>query len=179
MRMNSEKVNDWLQIVGMFCIMASLVFVGVQVRQSQVIGEGESAMLSFEATIAAKQLYIDNIDVWIKGCAGEEMSVAEEATFAHLYTTFVQASFFGWLNAQHNILDLSPDNIIYGISANIHRYPGLARISLSHKAWAQHGLKEDDLESAREFSDAITARVIELRKIEPEPIYDLSFCGIM
>ena len=177
--MNSEKVNDWLQIVGMFGIMASLVFVGVQVRQSQMIGEGESAMLSFEATIAAKQLFIDNIDVWIKGCAGEEMSVAEEATFMQLYTTFAQASFFGWLNAQHNILDLSPDNIVYGFAANIHRYPGFARIGQSHREWAEQGLKEDDLESGRDFSDAITARVIELRKIEPEPIYDLSFCGIM
>ncbi len=176
--MNSEKVNDWLQIVGMFGIMASLVFVGVQVRQSQVIGEGESAMLSFEATIAAKQLFIDNIDVWIKGCAGEEMSVAEEATFAHLYTSYVQASFFGWLNAQHNILDLSPDNIVYGFAANIHRYPGFARISQSHREWAEQGLKEDDLESARDFSDAITARVIELREIEPQPMYDLPFCGM-
>jgi len=32
--MNSEKVNDWLQLVGMIGIMASLIFVGVQVRQT-------------------------------------------------------------------------------------------------------------------------------------------------
>ena len=175
--MNSEKVNDWLQIVGMFGIMASLVFVGVQVRQTQVIGEGESAMRSFEATIAAKQLFIDNIDVWVKGCAGEEMSVAEEATFAHLYTTYATASFFSWLNAQHNILDLSPDNIVYGFAANIHRYPGIARIALAEIEWAEQTLK-DDLESARDFSEAITARVIELREIEPQPMYDLRFCGM-
>ncbi len=173
--MNSEKVNDWLQIVGMFGIMASLVFVGVQVRQTQVIGEGESAMRSFEATIVAKQLFIDNIDVWVKGCAGEEMSVAEEATFAHLYTTYVTASFFSWLNAQQNILDLSPDNIVYGFAANIHRYPGIARIALAEIEWAEQTLK-DDLESARDFSEAITARVIELREIEPQPMYDLRFC---
>ena len=49
-RIDSEKVNDWLQIVGMFGIMASLIFVGVQVRQTQVIGEGESAIQFFEAS---------------------------------------------------------------------------------------------------------------------------------
>ena len=77
--MDSEKFNDWLQIAGMLGIMASLVFVGVQVRQTQTIGEGESATQFLDATISARQVFIDNIDVWIKGCAGEELSITEEA----------------------------------------------------------------------------------------------------
>jgi hypothetical protein len=35
--MDSGKVNDWLQIVGMFGVIASLIFVGLQMKQNQEI----------------------------------------------------------------------------------------------------------------------------------------------
>ncbi len=35
--MNAEKLNDWLQIVGLFGVMASLVFVGLEMRQTREI----------------------------------------------------------------------------------------------------------------------------------------------
>jgi hypothetical protein len=34
---DSAKLNDWMQIVGMFAIVASLIFVGLQMKQSQEI----------------------------------------------------------------------------------------------------------------------------------------------
>ena len=33
--MKSEKLHDWLQLVGMTAIVVSLVFVGLQLRQSE------------------------------------------------------------------------------------------------------------------------------------------------
>ncbi len=35
--MNSEKINDWLQLVGMVAIVASLLFVGLQLKLSRDI----------------------------------------------------------------------------------------------------------------------------------------------
>jgi hypothetical protein len=35
--MDSRKINDWLQVIGVFGIMLSLVFVGVEIRQSREI----------------------------------------------------------------------------------------------------------------------------------------------
>ena len=35
--MDSAKLNDWMQILGMFAIVASLVFVGLQMKQSHQI----------------------------------------------------------------------------------------------------------------------------------------------
>jgi hypothetical protein len=95
--MNSEKVNDWLQIVGMIGIMASLIFVGLQVRQTQSIGEGESAAYFLEATVLGKQFMVDNMDVWTRGCSGEELSTVDEAKFAHMYRAYARASYFSWL----------------------------------------------------------------------------------
>ena len=35
--MDSAKLNDWLQVIGVFGVMAGLVFVGLQLRQSHEI----------------------------------------------------------------------------------------------------------------------------------------------
>ena len=175
--MKSEKVNDWHQIVGMFGIMASLVFVGLQVRQTQVIAEGESAMLSIEATVASRQLLIDNIDVWTKGCAGETMSASEQAEFVQLHRAFMQISYFAWLAARHNILDFNPADFVFSTASNIHRYPGFAQANASWQEAAKHGM-DQSLESGRQFHSAVAARLAELQKIEPEPNYDVKYCGM-
>ena len=39
--MNTEKLNDWMQVVGIFALVASLVFVGVQLRQDRQIAKVE------------------------------------------------------------------------------------------------------------------------------------------
>lgn len=35
--MDSAKLNDWLQVLGMFAVVASLIFVGLQMRQDHEI----------------------------------------------------------------------------------------------------------------------------------------------
>ena len=39
--MDSAKLNDWMQIIGIFAVVASLVFVGLQVRQDQAIARSQ------------------------------------------------------------------------------------------------------------------------------------------
>ena len=34
--MNSTKLNDWIQAVGLFAVVASLIFVGIEVRQNSI-----------------------------------------------------------------------------------------------------------------------------------------------
>ena len=175
--MDSAKVNDWLQIAGMLGIIASLVFVGVQVRLTQEIGEGESATHYMEATIAGRQLLINNSDIWVRGCMGEEMSIADEAKFANLYRAYLQASYFAWLGSRNGILELNPDDVVFAYAASLHRYPGIAQISASWRDWAAEGI-QGGLESGAIFGNAIRTRVAELQEIEPDPQYDAKWCGM-
>jgi len=52
---NSQKLNDWLQIVGLFGVIGSLIFVGLQLRQTQAIALSETyqnrAATSVEASV--------------------------------------------------------------------------------------------------------------------------------
>ncbi len=34
---DTSKINEWLQVVGMFGVIASLIFVGLQMKQTQQI----------------------------------------------------------------------------------------------------------------------------------------------
>ncbi len=35
--MDSAKLNDWMQVIGIFAVVASLIFVGLQMKQAQEI----------------------------------------------------------------------------------------------------------------------------------------------
>ncbi|MEJ2129345.1 MAG: hypothetical protein P8X81_10935 [Woeseiaceae bacterium] len=47
--MNSEKLHDWLQIIGMAAVVASLIFVGLQLKQSQEIAVADQYQARFES----------------------------------------------------------------------------------------------------------------------------------
>ena len=49
--MNSAKLNEWLQVVGLFGVIASLVFVGLQMRQDRDIALSVATQARTETTI--------------------------------------------------------------------------------------------------------------------------------
>ena len=48
--MNSAKLNEWLQVVGLFGVIASLVFVGLQMRQDREIALSAATQARTETT---------------------------------------------------------------------------------------------------------------------------------
>ena len=49
--MNSSKINDWLQVVGLFGVIGSLIFVGLQMKQDQEIALSVAAQSRAELTV--------------------------------------------------------------------------------------------------------------------------------
>jgi len=47
----SRKLNDWLQIVGLFGVIGSLIFVGIQLKQTQDIALSETYQNRTTATV--------------------------------------------------------------------------------------------------------------------------------
>ncbi len=48
---NAAKINDWLQVVGMFGLIASLVFVGMQIKQDHEIALSGVYQARSDATV--------------------------------------------------------------------------------------------------------------------------------
>lgn len=49
--MDSSKINDWVQAAGIFALVASLVFVGLQLKQSQDIALSQASQSRTATTI--------------------------------------------------------------------------------------------------------------------------------
>ena len=50
--MDPAKLNDWLQVVGLFGVMAGLAFVGMQLKQDREIAMAEAYHARAETTVA-------------------------------------------------------------------------------------------------------------------------------
>jgi len=48
--MDSAKLNDWMQVVGIFALVASLIFVGLQMRQAHRIALAETYLTRAQMT---------------------------------------------------------------------------------------------------------------------------------
>jgi hypothetical protein len=80
--MDSAKLNDWMQVIGFFALVASLIFVGLQIRQDQEIAIVEAVSHRFENAEALTNLVSENSVIWTRGLDGEELSTEDFVIFS-------------------------------------------------------------------------------------------------
>ncbi len=174
--MDSAKLNDWLQVIAIFALVASLIFVGLQMKQTQEIGQGEAAAYYLENINLFRNTIIENAEVWRKGCMDEELSDGDQTRFAQMYNEFLSTTFWQWIAQELGVFRLESDFSTNAFAANIHRYPGIAKMSESKRLWGIEGSKLDDRMVAQ-FRAAFQIRLAELKEIEPDPLSDPKWCG--
>lgn len=57
--MNSEKIDIWVQVIGMAAVIASLIFVGLEMQQDQRLVRSELGSQSFENSVALELVAAD------------------------------------------------------------------------------------------------------------------------
>jgi len=81
---DSAKLNDWMQVIGIFAVVLSLIFVGLQMRQEQEIAIVDTYGSVAEAQIDLSVLVGENMVVWKKGLEDEELTEDERGIFEGL-----------------------------------------------------------------------------------------------
>ena len=56
--LDSAKLNDWLQVIGIFAVLGGLIFVGLQMKRDRQIALSESITLAADSRINWPQLVI-------------------------------------------------------------------------------------------------------------------------
>ena len=177
--MDSAKLNDGLQILGMLGIIASLVFVGLQLRQTDEIASIEGQDSAVQRHYDMLSLMTEHADVWQRGCTGEELSGAESAQFAKIFTVYANNNFTSWRRLElTDYRNTSSDNSIRSYAANIHRYPGFAATFRSQIAWDELGNGDLGITFSR-YHRLVLERAEELARTEPDAHYDGTWCGRM
>ena len=87
--MDSSKVNDWLQVVGLFGVIASLVFVGLEMQQAKQIALSDAnqartdASVEFIATVSTDPV-MRSATIKMNSGNADSMTPEEMSTYAGL-----------------------------------------------------------------------------------------------
>ena len=107
------------ELIGIAAIVASLIFVGLQMRQTQTLAAGEAFAITGATRVSVDQAIIDNADVWVRGSSGEQLDEAEALVFNMLvsseetwyFTSYMQSLAAG-SSAEGNDLVLEFANLL-------------------------------------------------------------------
>lgn len=80
--MKPLRWKDAVEIFGIVAIVASLIFVGLQIQQDQEIAIADAISLRVSASAELANLVQSNKDIWIRGLNGEELSAQDHVVFA-------------------------------------------------------------------------------------------------
>ena len=97
--MNDISRKEIAELVGIAAIVASLIFVGMQMRQAQDIAMAEGYSSVFATRIEVNNSIKEHVDIWKKGVAEEELQEEESAVFALLVTQVNESAIQAHLQA--------------------------------------------------------------------------------
>lgn len=176
--MDTAKLNDWLQIFGIFALVASLIFVGLQLKQEQDIAAFEAVDDAANRVHDIRALLTENADVWNRGCLGEELDVEERTVFANLYAAYDFYEYANYVRLSSEDLSIASNDMAANIAIrrfaiNHWRFPALQEMRESRLAWRKLSKSNFD----RTYELIYEEVMAELESGEPYPEIDVMWCG--
>lgn len=120
--MNSANINDWMQIIGIFSLVASLIFVGLQLRQTQDIAVNERRYAQADRGFEAESIRYQYAEIWVRGNAGDELDNADAMIYDGLVGAEYRNAF--WDSATQRQLGGDGGRALQGFAWFLYRNPG-------------------------------------------------------
>lgn len=159
--MKNKNIRDWLEGIGIVAVVASLIFVGLQIRQERKIAIVETFSNRTEFTLEIANLISANHNVWTAGLEGKELNSADFAVFGAIARS-VESYYLYQFARAYQIEIGSPNIIAQKYAVVLYQYPSLQEI------WAASGERYKARKRAFNqpnndmWRDAITAQLEEL-----------------
>lgn len=175
--MDFKKFNEIAELVGMTAIVLSLVFVGLQLKQSQQIAIEEHTNFSNERQNAIRSLVVANAEIWHRACAGERLDPAGQVVAAKIYGAWIDhvMAEYGLRAEGVRQSERSQQRIVEEFAAQHWIYPGLMQLAQSRRKW-HNGVVETS-GFGDEFVERVVSRGEDLRSNGIEPEIDTAWCG--
>jgi hypothetical protein len=160
--------KDIAELVGLAAIVASLVFVGIQMRQAQDIAMAEGYSSLFATRIEVANNIKDHVDVWKRGTAGEELQETDFATFAILVNQVNENAVQAYIHALMVEGSYSAEFAARDFAGFLYHNPGARNVWEDREEYLQINREALHGESAPEsWPQAISAYLSELDSIQP------------
>ena len=163
--MDFRKFNEIAELVGIVAIVASLVFVGLQLRQSQRIALAEVEGAFATASIEVASLISEHSDIWSKGVSGADLSASEEQVFASIVTALSDRAWA--MQTQYRLLDddVIAQAFVHDFAAFLHARPGARRVWVERENELNRSrgkLDPDGLDLVSDFVETINGDLAKL-----------------
>lgn len=169
--MKSANWKDIAELIGIAAIVASLVFVGLQMRQAQAIASSEMNATVLANSMGESSAIIENADVWVRGNAGEELTPGEEAIFSRLVRNVNDRAYFAV--QQQRLLGLGEVAAldIAEYAGYLHENPGGRRVWRDREASLQkyRGLVRPGEQVTSEWIEAVESNLAIFDRQEESP----------
>ena len=162
------KAASWkaiAELIGIGAIVASLVFLALQIKQSQDIARFERDYSSLGGRIDQNLSIIANGEVWAKGNSGQKLDETEYAVFSKMVENQHWAAWSGWRSARRLDLPTSEQISTADFAAYLHANPGALN------AWREYIGKRESARQAlvdqyqdNDFVTVVEAEVAELER---------------
>lgn len=127
-------------MVGVAAIVASLIFVGLQLRQEEEIALSDANLNYLLSRIERNNAIIENSAIWVRGNANDDLNAEDSAVFRAMVLNMNDTAFFANQQLRRMGLDFPADNTVADFATFLHDNPG---------AWRVWNEREDALELNR------------------------------
>ena len=134
--MKSVNWKSTIELIGIGAIIASLIFVGLQLRQEQEIAIVDTYGAVTETDINLSILVSQDMASWQRGLEGEEQTADEQAIFIGLLVAVAsqyQRIFIRWIRLGPG----NPDNVASEFAYALYIFPGMRRAYDANRAFEQ------------------------------------------
>ena len=140
--MKSVNWRGLSEFVGIAAIVASLIFVGLQLRQSRDIALSELSASRHASRVELDNAIRDHADIWARGNVGDELNQADAVIYLRLINSMHWASWESW-RQNLRFEQATPSELsVADFASFLYKNPG------ARKAWTTY---IDDRESYRLF----------------------------
>lgn len=111
-------LEDWAfvsQIVGALAVVASLIYLALQIRHSNVLSRAQARQSMMELTQDQLLLQVSDPSVWLGVFSEEPLSLEEKVKVNMWLTLFMRQREYEWFTHQEGIMDSRMFNAYAGV----------------------------------------------------------------
>jgi hypothetical protein len=147
--MKSTGWKEAIELVGITAIVASLVFVGLELRQSREIAIAEGHLIGHNNQLERHSQINEHVSVWVKGNAGATLDDEESAIYENLLINRSSAVYSEHLRARQLDTFFGARGSLTSFSVFLYRNPGALN------TWREINEDQKDPNTALGFSSPL------------------------
>jgi len=161
----SADINDWLQVAGLAGVIASLVFVGLQLKQDRQFALSEAMTEAAESSKYWAELLSGNAEIWTKGIAGKPLTDVESQVFDALADAFFLRWQAAWVRViQHEQGASAANRFAREAALHIYSKPGLQSYWSRRMAWTSLVSDKSSAALPRQWAAAVETQLSLIRQ---------------